>query len=764
MRSLRVLASLIVLISFQSYSQQLIINEVSQGSGNGEYVELLVVGTLSCQTPAQCMDLRGFIIDDNNGYFASGSGTGIASGALRFANNPIWSCILPGTLIVVYNDADRNAAIPPDDISTSDGNCRLILPASSNLLEGQNSSPTASNNSYPVAGTWVVGGGTWNSVSMNNSNDSFLVTPGIGTTTPLHAVSWGNNTTNTIIYFAGAASGKVFSMTNNTNNDPTLQANWTSGDVGVNETPGAPNNAVNSAWIGAMNPNCGVVTPLQVTANATPSGCGGPCTGAVSTTITGGTAPYTYSWLSGQSTANLSSLCAGTYTVTVTDAGGCTMDAQATVTNTGSSLTVQATATDETCDGACNGAATAAVTGGTAPFTISWSNGPTTASITGLCPATYTVTVTDQNGCTGSAQATIDAGAVVSVAITSASETCVGACDGGLTGSASGGTGPYSYLWSDNGTFANISNKCPGIYSVTVTDQNGCTGTASGTVAAGMANPDATIQTTGPFSTSDAPIQFTAVSPGGTWTADCGTCISASGVFSPQSAGAGTYQICYAVGGGACADQDCQTIVVTGCTVQTTNESQSICPGQTFTFNGQTFSDAGSYPFTFTGQNGCDSTHTLNLSVFDVVPLSQNFTSCFGDSLLVQQTWYFTSDTIVSTIQDANGCPTTNTTYIHFEDCSVEDYEVFIPNIFTPNNDNVNDFFSINILGGFLSEGFILNRWGNTIKEFHTDDLIWDGKTNEGSLVQDGVYTYILVVSNNLGAKTKYQGFVTVIR
>ncbi|MNX99257.1 hypothetical protein D3C86_1316930 [compost metagenome] len=347
---------------------------------------------------------------------------------------------------------------------------------------------------------------------------------------------------------------------------------------------------------------------------------------------------------------------------------------------------------------------------------------------------------------------------------TLSNETCANACDGGVTGSASGGTGPYSYLWDDNSTFANISNKCPGTYSVTVTDQNGCTGTASGTILPGVANADATIQTTGPFSTSDAPIQFTAVTPGGTWTADCGTCITTSGVFTPQSAGAGTYEICYSVGAGACADQDCQTIVVTGCTVQTTNESQSICPGQTFTFNGQAYSDAGSYPFTTTGQNGCDSTHTLNLSVFDVFPTTQNYTRCIGDSLVVDGTWYFNSDTLVSNTVDPNGCPTTHTDLIRFEDCSVEDYEVFIPNIFTPNNDNVNDFFSINIIGGYLSEGFILNRWGNTIKEFHADDLIWDGKTTEGSLVQDGVYTYILIVSNNQGAKTKYQGFVTMIR
>ena len=67
-------------------------------------------------------------------------------------------------------------------------------------------------------------------------------------------------------------------------------------------------------------------------------------------------------------------------------------------------------------------------------------------------------------------------------------------------------------------------------------------------------------------------------------------------------------------------------------------------------------------------------------------------------------------------------------------------------------------------MGGYLEEGFIVNRWGNVVKEFHTDDLKWDGKTDQGQFVPDGVYTYIFVVTNTLGTKTRYNGFVTMIR
>ncbi len=690
MRSLRVLFCFLCAGILQANAQLLIINEVSQGTGTAEYVEFVVAGNPTCQTPVPCADLRGIIIDDNNGTAASGSGTGIAAGAVRFGNNAFWSCIPQGTLIVVYNESDRNSAIPPDDLNMNDGNCRLIIPINSTLFEGQSTSPTSSNTNYPPNGSWLTGAGSWSQVAMANSGDSFLVLPGITTPTAYSGVSWGNNSSAPFIYFSGSASGKVFSLTNNTNINPTLQTNWSSGNVGTDETPGAPNSTENSAWIASMNPQCGVSGGgLQATTSATPTGCGASCNGTANVTISGGSAPYTILWSNGATTATISNLCAGVYTVQVTDNGGCSISAQATVTNGASSI---------------------------------------------------------------------------NVSVTPSNETCAGACDGSLTTNASGGTSPYSYLWSDNSTQANISNQCPGTYSVTVTDQNGCSGTASGTIAAGTPIPDATIQTNGPFSTTDSPIQFAANSSGGTWSSNCGTCMSASGVFDPQNAGQGTYQICYTTGSGTCSDQDCKSIVVTGCIPQTTSESHSICPGDTYTFNGQNFTAAGAYPFVFTDQNGCDSTHTLNLSLFTVTPTSQTLTPCDGDSVLVEGTWYFESDNVIMNTTDGNGCPTTHTTQIIFEDCSIEDYAVFIPNVFTPNNDNINDFFSISIMGGYLVEGFIVNRWGNNIKEFHPDDLKWDGKTTDGQFVPDGVYTYLFIISDNNGTKTRYNGFVTMIR
>ena len=108
--------------SFQA--QHLIINEVSQGTGTSEYVEFVVIGTPTCASPIPGFDLRKVIIDDNNGNFATGSGTGIAPGAIRFANSTFWQNIPQGTLIVIYNETSANPSLPPDDLSLNDGTCR----------------------------------------------------------------------------------------------------------------------------------------------------------------------------------------------------------------------------------------------------------------------------------------------------------------------------------------------------------------------------------------------------------------------------------------------------------------------------------------------------------------------------------------------------------------------------------------------------------------------------------------------------------------
>ncbi|SFT87529.1 Por secretion system C-terminal sorting domain-containing protein [Lishizhenia tianjinensis] len=203
--------------------------------------------------------------------------------------------------------------------------------------------------------------------------------------------------------------------------------------------------------------------------------CNGGTDGGATASATGGTAPYTYAWDNGDITASITNVAAGTYTVTVTDANACT--ATETITIVEPTVLVAATTIDMTvsCNGASDGAATASATGGTAPYTYAWDNGETTAAITGLAAGTYTVTITDANGCTDTETATVTEPAILAVTTTvDANVSCNGGADGGATASVTGGTAPFTYVWDNGATTATISGLTAGTYNVGVTDANGC--------------------------------------------------------------------------------------------------------------------------------------------------------------------------------------------------------------------------------------------------------------------------------------------------
>ena len=326
-----VLFSFVLAFPFFYFSQTLIINELSQGpSGAKEFVEFLVVPTgviNPCQQNATCLDMRGWIFDDNNSYFTPGntSGVGLAQGALRFSNSAFWSCIPVGTLIVVYNDGDINASLPGNDVSMADGNCRLVIPASSGLIEVNVNNPSAASPLvYPFAG-WTPGG-IWTTTGMANGGDSYQIYSPLNTNIPAFAVSWGNNSSNTIIYFVGPATGTTYYFNSNTNN-PFLQGNWSSASSAGGDTPGAGNNANNIAYINSLTNNCSPFQPLLANPSAVNSLCA--CNGSVNAAPTGG-AGYTYQWTNalGQNigaTASVSNLCAGWYYVQV-GSGACTIN------------------------------------------------------------------------------------------------------------------------------------------------------------------------------------------------------------------------------------------------------------------------------------------------------------------------------------------------------------------------------------------------------------------------------------------------------
>ena len=218
---------------------------------------------------------------------------------------------------------------------------------------------------------------------------------------------------------------------------------------------------------------------LVLTTANTPASCS-QCNGTATVTVTGGTAPYTYSWntVPVQTTATATGLCPGTYTVTVTDATGClTSQATVTIVSNSAALTVTSTMTPPLCNGQCNGSATASVLGGTAPYTYLWSpSGGNSPTGTGLCAGTYTCLVTDANGCTGQVIVNVTQPTAVTATQSQVNVTCNGACNGSASVVASGGTPGYTYSWAPSGgNTANATGLCAGTYTCTIKDANNCT-------------------------------------------------------------------------------------------------------------------------------------------------------------------------------------------------------------------------------------------------------------------------------------------------
>jgi hypothetical protein len=221
--------------------------------------------------------------------------------------------------------------------------------------------------------------------------------------------------------------------------------------------------------------------------------CHGDHNGTAAANASGGTAPYSYSWNTTpvQTTATATNLGAGNYTVTVTDANGCTTSGNVTITEP-PLLTVTAAPTTNyngynvRCHGGSDGAAEASPLGGVPPYSYSWSpSAQTTKVATNLMATTYTVTVTDANGCTATnsttltepPQLTIDAGPnkVVYYGFPDS------ACTNLTATNIGGGVPPLSIQWSTSSTATTI-NVCPittTVYYVTVIDANNCTWTDS---------------------------------------------------------------------------------------------------------------------------------------------------------------------------------------------------------------------------------------------------------------------------------------------
>lgn len=219
--------------------------------------------------------------------------------------------------------------------------------------------------------------------------------------------------------------------------------------------------------------------PLDGSVSITNVSCFGKATGRIDLTVTGGVIPYTFLWNNGSTTEDITNIAGGSYSVIITDASGCKATVTATVTQPASALTGTAVVTNVLCFGGTTGSINLSVAGGTTPYSFVWNNSAVTEDILGLSAGSYSVVITDSNGCSVSVPVLVSgpASALAGSIVTQTQVSCYGSNDGTVTVSGSGGIAPYGYkigtgAYQTSGTFGSLA---AGNFSITVRDANLCT-------------------------------------------------------------------------------------------------------------------------------------------------------------------------------------------------------------------------------------------------------------------------------------------------
>src|SRR6185437_1681043 len=339
---------------------------------------------------------------------------------------------------------------------------------------------------------WAPGGQTSQTISglsagtytVSVMNAGCTVTASVTITQPT-AIVIANTITN--VACNGGATGKIVANVNG--GTPAYTYSWSpvggTGATASNLSVGCYTLTVTDANGCIQTASACITQPTSLTTSmATTLAACGSNNGTATVTVNGGTPGYTYAWAPiGGNGATATGLSTGSYTVTVTDANGCTITASANISNAGGVTANVSLVINEPCFGDNVGEIDITDAGGVPPYSYSWTNGATTQNITGLTAGGYTVTVTDQNGCSAVANATVTQPTAVTANISGSSNIL---CNGGATGSATvtagGGTPGYNYAWSNAATTSTINGLTAGTYNVTVTDANGCTGTATVTL------------------------------------------------------------------------------------------------------------------------------------------------------------------------------------------------------------------------------------------------------------------------------------------
>lgn len=467
--------------------------------------------------------------------------------------------------------------------------------------------------------------------------------------------------------------------------------------------------------------------------------CGGVCNGNIAISVTGGTPGYSIVWSNSATTATISNLCAGAYSVEVTDIAGCKAVQNMSLTTTTPIIFSAPDSDAPKCHDDCNGSLTAIPIGGTLPYTFNWVPGSVTGATTNsLCAGNYTVQVTDLNGCSATQSYSLANPPALALTGTVTQSSCNNTVDGAIDITVTGGTPAYTYSWTTGGqTTEDLTNVLPGTYTITVTDGggSGCvidtffTINPSITVIAVAGNDttfcqNGTLQLNGTNSVGGLSYQWIEL--------PAGTVISNTLITTVMPAtGTNTY-VLVAVNG-ACTDSD--TIAVTSNPLPYVDAGPFVDMPifSTTTIGGNPTASAGS-TFTWTPALGLDNTIISNP---------------------VTSTTVTTIYTV--TITDANGCMNSDTVTVYVYP------EIRIPNGFSPNGDGKNDVWQLDLIYLFPNnEVEVYNRWGELLFYSKGYPVPFNGQY-KGQNLPVGTYYYVIKL-NHPSYPDAYTGPLTIFR
>lgn len=436
----------------------------------------------------------------NNGQISSqvsGGGGGYMFSWSNMATTQNISNLGPGSFTLTVTDANGCTATSSATISAPPALTVSVSTTDQTQVGVSNGTATAnpSGGSGGYTYAWSNSGNTQNIANLSPGNYTVTVTDGNGCTAIASGVVAGITCTLSAsinisgnINCFGGTNGALMASPQNAQGTPTYL--WSTGattqqinNLGANSYQLTITDGVGCTATASINLT--QPTELNVSVTATQMTGVGNNDGSISSNTSGGTGSYNYLWSNGASSQNIANLAPGSYTLTVTDANGCTKTASATINQISCSIAVSLNITTNiSCNGGQNGAISSQVTGNSGSVTYNWSNGASTNNISNLAAGNYTLTVTDNLNCTATATISLTQPAAINANVSTTNQTTAGVNNGSATVNASGGTGNFTYNWNTGGSTQTINNLAPGTYTVTVTDQNGCTDVATGIVSA----------------------------------------------------------------------------------------------------------------------------------------------------------------------------------------------------------------------------------------------------------------------------------------